>query len=191
MTRVSKTHAALLYAMKHRLLVRIERRFDPRRFECYVLTLGDEWFLIAYVDDDIRYNGFEVLRIRDVRHTEPAPNAGFVEAALKRRGLKKPRTPRVRVGSIEEIVRTASRIAPLIVIHQEQRRPDECYIGRMLEIRAGRLVLREIGTNANWSSISTRYLLSAITRVDFGGGYEDALYLVGGEPIEPIASRRP
>jgi len=31
-----------------------------------------------------------------------------------------------------------------------------------------------------WDKEPTKHLLSEITRVDFGGGYEEALHLVGG-----------
>jgi len=44
------------------------------------------------------------------------------------------------------------------------------------------LSLQEIGPDAVWDEASTQYTLKQITRVDFGGDYEDALHLVGGSP---------
>ena len=40
----------------------------------------------------------------------------------------------------------------------------------------------EIDPDAMWAQKPTTIRLSDITRVDFGGGYEEALRLVGGEP---------
>ena len=55
-------------------------------------------------------------------------------------------------------------------------------IGRVVSIVSGKLSLLEIEPGAVWEETPTRYSLEEITRVDFGGDYEDALYLVGGEP---------
>ena len=38
----------------------------------------------------------------------------------------------------------------------------------------------EINPDATWDEKPNEYKLSEITRVDFGGDYEKALYLVGG-----------
>jgi hypothetical protein len=42
--------------------------------------------------------------------------------------------------------------------------------------------LLEINPDATWDDTPSEYRLSEITRVNFGGDYEDALYLVGGSP---------
>jgi hypothetical protein len=42
--------------------------------------------------------------------------------------------------------------------------------------------LLEITPSAEWEPRPTQYRLSEITRVNFGGDYEGALYMVGGEP---------
>lgn len=43
--------------------------------------------------------------------------------------------------------------------------------------------LLEIGPDALWDDEPETYRLSEITRVDFGGAYEEALHLVGGFPL--------
>jgi hypothetical protein len=50
--------------------------------------------------------------------------------------------------------------------------------------------LLEIGPDAAWDNESETYRLSEITRVDFGGDYEEALHLVGGSPKTGKRHRR-
>ena len=78
--------------------------------------------------------------------------------------------------------RGAGRAFPLVAIHTEEEDPEVCFIGRVLGVTQRRLRLVEINTDATWESEPTEYRLDAITRVDFGGGYEDALHIVGGDP---------
>ncbi len=60
--------------------------------------------------------------------------------------------------------------------------PDVCQIGRVMSVAATTLSLLEIDPGAVWDEAPTRYALKQITRVDFGGDYEEALHLVGGDP---------
>jgi hypothetical protein len=43
----------------------------------------------------------------------------------------------------------------------------------------------EIDPHAQWDPDPSAHKISEITRVNFGGGYEDALALVGGAPPTP------
>ena len=70
-----------------------------------------------------------------------------------------------------------------------------CWIGRVVGIDRGRVTLLEIRPDATWKRKPTEYRLSEITRVNFGGDYEDALALVSGtrlqanSPLQPTALR--
>jgi len=108
------------------------------------------------------------------------PYTGFVEAALRKRGHRVRRPPRVDISSLETILLTAARLFPLVTIHCERLDPDVCHIGRVVQVERGRLFLLEIGPSADWDTEVTEYSLRDITRVDFGGSYEEALSLVGG-----------
>lgn len=149
----------------------------------YVLDIGPRWFLLALVGDGIRFNGFQCFRLSDVRKLQvPHPNAAFVEAALKKRGERFPKKPRVSVASIEELLLSVNRTFPLVTIHREKAYPDVCEIGRITQVADGRVSILEIKPDASWESKSYQYRVRDITRVDFGGDYEDALNLVGGGP---------
>jgi hypothetical protein len=134
---------------------------------------------LSLVSDRLWFDGFECFRVSDVKKISLDPYAKFTEAALRKRGERKPRKPRVHVSSIEKLLRSAARAFPLVTIHQESKNPDVCHIGRVQRIRKGVVELLEIGPNASWDTAPTAYNLSEITRVNFGGDYEEALHLVG------------
>ncbi|HEY6308778.1 MAG TPA: hypothetical protein VI488_20245 [Candidatus Angelobacter sp.] len=174
----------LARARRNRLLIKFIRPFEDGFVNGYVLDVGPQFFLIVLINDEIRFNGFQCFRLADVRKLQvPANYAAFVEAALKKRGERMPTKLSVSVASLPELLLTANDAFPLITIHREQVDPDVCHIGRIAELHEGRLSLLEIGPDARWDAKPIEYRLREITRVDFGGGYEGALHLVGGNPV--------
>lgn len=179
----TKTSTRLAAAQRDRLLVKFTRPFEEGWVEGYILAVGPRFFVVALVRDVAWFNGFQCFRMSDVRGLQVPPKfAAFVEAALKKRGERIPKKPRVSVESIEELLVSANRAFPLVTIHREKVRPGKCRIGRILNVIGGRVSLLEINPDATWDSNSSEYKLSEITRVDFGGDYEHALHLVGGSP---------
>lgn len=177
------SRVALLHeAMNCRQLVRISRRFEQFPVRGYVLDIGPKFFLLALVCDRVRFDGFECFRIGDVLSVKPDPYARFIEAALRKRQERRPRKPQLDLASVENLLASAGHKFPLVTIHREKVTPDICHIGRVLEVQKGNLALLEIGPDATWEDIPMRYRLREITRVNFGGEYENALRLVGGNP---------
>jgi hypothetical protein len=175
----------LARACDNRLLVKFATRFDDGSICGYVLERGPRFFLVALVSDEMRFNGFQCFRREDVRRLQvPARYATFAEAALKKRGERMPRKPRVSLATLSDLLLTANNAFPLVTIHREQADPDVCHIGRVVELGGGSLSLLEIGPDARWDNRPTVYSLREITRVDFGCGYEEALHLVGGHPVQ-------
>jgi hypothetical protein len=149
------------------------------------LDRGPQFFLLALVGDNLRFNGFNCIRYRDVRELEvPARYAAFAESALKLRGQVIPRPPKVKLGSTSELLTTAGRAFPIITIHRENVDSDICQIGRVVAVEKDKVELLEINADAHWDSRPLGYKTREITRVDFGGSYEDALMLVGGPPSQ-------
>ena len=177
-------------AMRARTLVRFNRRFEDSSVSGYVVDVGPRFFLLALVSDRIRFDGFEVLRIADVRRLRADPERKFIEHALKLRKARMPRRPRLDMSSVAGIVESAGRSAPLISICNESEAPDVCYIGRLIDVQDGWCALLKIQPSARWDRQSRWFSMKGITRVCFGGDYEDALYLVGGEPSTKKALRK-
>ena len=179
----------LIDAHSQSLVVKFERPFEPGTFEGYVLDVGPQFFLLAVVREDMRFNGFTCLRIADVRRLQvPAKYAAFAEAALRKRGEYLAEKPNIDLSNSCNLLRSADVLFPLITIHRERVDSDVCHIGRVSGINNNTVSLLEIGPDAAWDKELCSYSLREITRVDFGGGYEEALHLVGGHPKEPEGS---
>jgi hypothetical protein len=171
----------LATALRDKLLVKFTRPFDDRAVNGYVLDIGPRFFLMAMVGDRIRFDGYSCIRLSDVRELQaPHDYAAFAEAALRKRGERMPKKPRVSVASLEELLLSAGRAFALVTIHREQVNPDVRKIGRVVGVAKGRVKLLQIGPDAVWDDERKVCRLSEITRVDFGGDYENALQLVGG-----------
>lgn len=176
-----KTKSRLVLALRKKLLVRFASALDRGTVNGYVLAIGPKFFLIALVSDDIRPNGFQCYRLSDVRKLQvPDKYACFHEAVLRKRGSRFPRKPPVIVSSLAQLLRTANKAFPLVTIHREKVDAGACWIGRVVDLSRGRVTLLEIGPDASWDEELESYRLSEITRVDFGGDYENALQLIGG-----------
>jgi hypothetical protein len=122
-------------------------------------------------------------RLRDARRLEaPSPVRRFVEAALRKRGERRPRNPRVSVASVEDLLRSANRLFHVAATHREGADPGSCRIDRVHHVDHRRVTLLGITPDATWEEKPGDVRLAEITRVDFGGDFEDALYAVGGEP---------
>ena len=167
-------------AIAKREFVRIRRRFEDTLIHGYVLAAGSRHFVVALVNDRLFYDGFECFRIKDVRSIETDPYASFAESALRLRRQRKPRTPRLNLESTQTLLDSAGALYPLVTIHREKIEPDICRIGRIVATNAKQVTLLEIGPGAKWDDAAETYPIKEITRVNFGGGYEDALALVGG-----------
>ena len=175
-------------AIAKRQFVRIRRRFEDTFVHGYVLAAGSRHFVVALVNDRLWYDGFECFRIKDVRAIELDPYASFAESALRLRGQRKPRTPRLDLDSTQALLASAGALYPLVTIHREKVEPDICRVGRVVGTEAEEVKLLEIGPGAEWDEAPSTYPIKQITRINFGGGYEEALALVGGSgPIDAQA----
>ena len=179
---MTQERSQLTKAPGNRQLVQFSRRFERTTTRGYVLDVGPRFFLLALVSDRIWFDGFGCFRVADVSNVVADPHATFAEAALHKRGERRPRKPRIDVRRIEDLLLSAGRAFPLVTIHCEEVNADVCRIGRVLGVKRGRVSLLEIDPAAKWERGPTEYRLSEITRVDFGGDYEIALHLIGGEP---------
>ena len=63
-----------------------------------------------------------------------------------------------------------------------------CWIGRVQGVNRARVSLLEMSPDASWEDNPEEYRIKEITRVNFGGDYENALHLVAGEPTVALIS---
>jgi hypothetical protein len=175
-------HEELAKALSEKTLIAIEREgCDPGHDIGYVAGLGQEFVLLLCVSNEIRLNGFSLLRLGDISDLEiPHEHDAFVESALRLRGDSVDVYPKIDLSSLEAALRSANRLFPVLSLHQEITDPDDCLIGKVLTVGRTQLEFIEIDPDAEWSEEPSSLPLADLTRIDFGGGYEDALFMVGG-----------
>lgn len=178
-------------AVADQRLMRVHRSVEETAARGHVLAVGDAFVAIAVVDDRQRYDGVQCFRLQDIRIVEPDPYAAFAEAALAARGEVRPSLGDVSLSGVNALLLTASAAHPLITVHPEADDPDVCFIGKVLSLEGGLLWLREIGPDAVWDDEPEAHRIDQITRVDFGGDYEQALALIGGEPPAHVERAKP
>jgi hypothetical protein len=166
-------------------LLRIVRTVSDDKLEAYVLDIGAAWVLVALLDgESVRLESFTALRLHDIDEVETAGGDRFVRRALELQGQWPPEGPPVAIAldDAAAIVRSGAGICPLVTIHPELDDPDICFIGVAHGSADGMLELLEIDTQAEWEAERQRHPLKDVTRIDFGGRYEEWLYRVGGPP---------
>ncbi len=163
-------------------LVRVHREgLEDGWADGYIAAVGTDFFALELVSDSIRFDGFNCLRYADVTTFEnPAPYANFQTKALGMRGLHRQESLPVDLSGLSPLLRTAGAAFPLLTIHIESSDPDVCFIGKVASVSDERLDLIQVTPDAECEVGATQFALSEITRVDFGGDYEDALLLVAG-----------
>ncbi|WP_139005906.1 hypothetical protein [Arthrobacter crystallopoietes] len=176
-----KVLAALQSAMDKKAYVDIRRKInDADVIRGYVVQLSDDWILIADTRDGGYLDGFTALRTKDITKVKRVD--GFEPELLKKHKQWPPAAPEqpISLSSAEAIIRTAGEGRDALTIHQEKDKPDACFIGAPVDWGRKSVWLLEIDRHARWDTEMTKYRLKDITRIGFGGGYEDALLTVSG-----------
>ncbi|CAM3471773.1 hypothetical protein [Parendozoicomonas haliclonae] len=144
-----------------------------------LLDASRELLLLQTISDQINLDGYQVLRRRDISHIErPAPQQEFLMKALSLRNQKPTHPGQINLNCMETALKSISRLSPLVTIRQEITDPDFCWIGRIHKVDNECLFMQSISPEALLERGSDTYDTELITRVNFGGAYEDALWQV-------------
>jgi hypothetical protein len=171
--------ANLVGARRSRALVRVRRSLEAGWADGYVVGVGSEFVALCLVSDLIIFNGFRVFRLVDLSELEvPAPHAAFVERALRLREAQQPQEPSIDLKELSSLLQSVAAAFRVIAVHREVKDPDVCHIGFVENITKSSLVLKPIGADGDWLEKHETFALADVTRIDFGGLYEDALRVV-------------
>jgi len=186
-----KAASALRDAMKDGRVVRVYRQSlepDGYSVEGFVVGVEDDLVLMHVIDPAIVLDGFRVLRVADITSVDSSFESGpFLERALRLRRQRPRRPEGLRLDSVRAVIETAALIFPLITLHREREHKDSCWIGRLVEVDDLRVTIDYITPAAEWDG-QERYALRVLTKIDFGGRYEEALASVAG--LAPRPARR-
>jgi hypothetical protein len=143
----------------------------------FVVDANEEMVLLQIVDDSVRLNGYQVLFLEDISDfAHPAPFNDFQKKVLALRDEKMV-DPEVELLDLAVLLIDISEEFGLVTLHREEIEPDICEIGRVIRADAVTYELEEIGSDARWFDDTFEYDLYDITRIEFGGAYEEALLL--------------
>lgn len=174
-----KKYQVLVRARDAGQMVRFEHRsVAPGRLEGYVVGLSERFVLIHRLDPNLFLNGYTALRVGDVKKPRALSDADFFALrALTLRGEHAVPQPDILLLDLPGLLSSASTHFPLVSLHCDKILPNTCFIGRVKALTGKHVTLSEIDPSARWR-YTRRFKLKNITRVDFGGGYEDALWRV-------------
>ncbi|HRJ87633.1 MAG TPA: hypothetical protein PLN05_15110 [Pyrinomonadaceae bacterium] len=88
--------------------------------------------------------------------------------------------PKISIASWSDVLESVSKLFPLLVVETERLHKNECYIGKVTEIRKKSFKQQEMDTDAVWYGF-TKYKFEDVTMISFGGLYESTLALVNAE----------
>jgi len=152
---------------------------DSEAVTGYVVDLSSDFVLIHFQSNAITLDGYTVVRIQDLTLVEDKPKrSDFYTEALRLRGYTPKRPVGICLNSIASILESVNKRYPLVTVHREEICNDACAIGRLEKLTEKTLILQWLNPSAQWEGYSPRYRLTSITKIDFGGLYEEALALV-------------
>lgn len=179
--------------MNKKLQKRLARSIDSRRIVEISRSSVTDWAALGIpvkqsaeflcmlnVDEHYTFNGFSLLRLEDIDCISMwKERQEMVQYVLARRHLEIPAMhfpiadPEVKLPHILALVQNTY---PLVTIHREGIDDSVCYVGTIAALKKKSFVLNLLGTAAEWEG-TRKFRYSDVTRVDFGGKYEDALWL--------------
>lgn len=182
--RPKSVPARLREALRERTLVRVWReQMEPGSFTGYVTAVGKDRFLLWVLGDYIGFDGYFVLRYRDVTRLEsPDQHASFLERAIALRKLEPKYQIDFPLDDFREAVTAAAAQAPVISVYVDTEAEMEvCYIGRLLGFDSDGFSLQEISPHAEWLREPSSFGLEEVSAISMQEPYALALCEVAGE----------
>ncbi|MDQ2732908.1 MAG: hypothetical protein M3Y56_14715 [Armatimonadota bacterium] len=158
--------------------------------EGYVVGASDRFVMLHALDRDyMLLNGYIVLRWKDIRRYRTRDNNKFIaDRALALKGIRPIPKLEIDLSDFPALLRSANAHFPLVTIHQEIKDSNTCFIGHVQAVTDKTLTLAQISPAAKWNRTRC-YKLKHITRVDFGGGYEETLALVAEDEARKLLNQ--
>ena len=157
----------------------------------FVVGFSEDLLLFhALNPDTFRLNGYIVLRLEDVKEYRAFDKPEFWRnRAVRGFGLKPVRPVGISLSSLPDLLESIAKRFPLITFHTERTKPDVCYIGSLLAKAEATFTIEDLDCNAEWTG-PRRLKFRDITRIDFGGGYEEALAATAPRARDMLPGRR-
>lgn len=169
--------------ISNKWLVEFNRKpLDKYPLYGFIVDFNEDFTLINIFDcDHFILDGYCVFPNADVKNYAVYDDDNYFlsEVIAVKRIVPSPQ-PKISISSWPEIVESVSESFPLFVVETERLHKNECYIGKLKQIKKKSFELRAIDVDAGWDGIG-KYRFDDITMIKFGGHYETALALVNAE----------
>jgi hypothetical protein len=166
-------------ALENGTLMRVRSRYESEGATGYVVGVGTRWALLHVVNDDVTEDGFLATSLEMVAEIEEVdPERSFLPRVM---AMRPPvaRAPHVDLDDTRGLLMSAQRSFPLLMIQTEEQHPGACYIGRIAALDEDVALFHLVSPAGEWD-YEDEYAYDTITRVGFGGRYEEALALAAG-----------
>lgn len=164
--------------IRSQYLVKFSRELlDESDLLGFVLACGQTLTLLHLLETStFTLNGYTVIRNDDVTlyAVYDRPDYYFDSRVLRMKGIKPQPPPGIEISSLPDLLTSVNKSYPLFTIHREKINNEVCFIGRLAGMTPKTFTLFEIDPCAEWER-GHRYRFEDVTKVDFGGGYEEAL----------------
>lgn len=178
---------ALEYAHTTESLVWVRRRFETRPWRGFVVALSETLVLLQTLNTGVmRLNGYSVVRLKDV--VDCRDDESFVPSALKLLGERPLPQPDLLLLDMPGLLSSVGAHFPLLELFQEKRGTD-FLIGRIVGFGKKKVHLQVVTRAGTWGELY-KFSCKDITRVDFGDGYDEALWMVARRQPRNLPQRK-
>jgi hypothetical protein len=178
---------ALELAYTTESLIWVRRGCDTRPWRGFVVGLSESLVLLHVLNSGtMRLNGYTAVRLKDIE--ECSDDDTFAPGALKLLGERPKPQPDLLLLDMPGLLSSVGAHFPLLELFQE-REGGSFYIGRVVGFGKKKVHLQAISRGAEWGDVY-KFTCSEITRVDFGDGYDQALWLVARRQPRNLPERK-
>ena len=148
-----------------------------------VIDFSDDFVLIHNFDKNFYFNGFLLLRTSCIANYRNYEKDNFLALAVEKLAINPPQINfDIDLLSVQAFLDNIKYFFPLISI-TEISNLNVISIGKIESVEEENVTLLELDANAEWFDKATPIQYEDIISIDFGGGYEKALWVVGKEEL--------
>lgn len=175
-----KEVASIDEIITNKWLVEFDRKpLDKHPMYGFIVNFNEEFTLVHRFDRELFIlDGYSVFPNADVKKCRVFDEETyFLSEVIQAKKIVPKALPKVSISSWPEILQSVSECFPLLVVETERLHKNECYIGKVTEIKKKSFKQQEMDTDAVWYG-SAKYKFEDVTMISFGGLYESTLALV-------------
>ncbi|MES2464817.1 MAG: hypothetical protein V4671_29995 [Armatimonadota bacterium] len=192
MKKQTERITTLAQGLESRQIVRIIAKATPdENLDGFIVSLSEAFVLLHVLDGGhhMELNGYLALPMREIKSVRVLDDHdSFCDRALKVKGIAPQPQPDILLLDFPGLLSSANAHFPLVAVNQERQDRGCCFIGRVEKLKKRSFTLHKIDPAAHWIE-TEKFFFDDITRIDFGGGYEEALWLVSQSERSTAATK--